>query len=74
MSQQGHIAVTAGKQISAFLHDTFCITAALTTAGKRYHAKGAHIIAATHDADKSSHAIAVETYGSNIGIGLFAAQ
>ncbi len=74
MSEQGYFTIPLLKKILTFLNDTFCIPASLSSPGKGYHAKRTHVVAATHDAYKCCNAVAVQTHGRNICIGLIPAQ
>ena len=74
LTQEGYFPKALVEQILAFLYDGAGIAAAFATAGEGHHAKGTHVIAATHDAYKGIDPVGIEPDGRDVGIGFFPAQ
>src|SRR4030095_4503985 len=62
LPEQCDLSVTAIEKFLAFSNDGRGITASFPAPGERHYAKRAHIVAASHDAYKGSHSIAIQSY------------
>ena len=74
MAQQRHLSVAFVEQVVRFGHNAFGVSTPFSTAGKRHHAKTAHVVATAHDGDESGYAFVVKTDRFNLCISLLSTQ
>ena len=70
LPQQRHLAVAVLEKAPHLGDDGLRIAAPLAAPGIGHHAVGTEVVASAHDRHEGAHAVAVETHGSDLGIGL----
>src|ERR1041384_1508648 len=71
LTEQRHLTKSSRKEILSFRDDRMLVAASLTSACEGHHAKRTHVVATSHDRDKSRYSIRVQSNGRDVGICLF---